>query len=118
MSKVEVEAEYVYEDRTRDPRSGDHEVAGSNTREGYTVEQPVTFVPGHHSESSMHTELYDLRKTGSSMSARDGTVSPWIYWSRSGNGLGWIASVFGVISRRLGQRKLKPVNVNPRRRRK
>ena len=36
----------------------------SNTREGYTVEQLVTFVPNITRKSSMHTVLYDLRKSG------------------------------------------------------
>ena len=62
MSKVEVEAEYV-------PKTGPETRARviellSNTREGYTVEQLVTFVPGITRASSMHTVLYDLRKSG------------------------------------------------------
>lgn len=36
----------------------------SNTREGYTVEQLVTFVPNITRKSSIHTVLYDLRKSG------------------------------------------------------
>ena len=60
--EVEVEAEYV-------PKTGPETRARviellSNTREGYTVEQLVTFVPGITRKSSMHTVLYDLRKSG------------------------------------------------------
>lgn len=36
----------------------------SNTRDGYTVEQLVTFIPNITRKSSMHTVLYDLRKSG------------------------------------------------------
>jgi len=61
-AEVEVEAEYV-------PKTGPETRARviellSNTREGYTVEQLVTFVPGITRKSSMHTVLYDLRKSG------------------------------------------------------
>jgi len=61
-TEVEVEAEYV-------PKTGPETRARviellSNTREGYTVEQLVTFVPGITQKSSMHTVLYDLRKSG------------------------------------------------------
>ena len=60
--EAEVEAEYV-------PKTGPETRARviellSNTREGYTVEQLVTFVPGITRASSMHTVLYDLRKSG------------------------------------------------------
>lgn len=60
--EIEVEAEYV-------PKTGPETRARviellSNTREGYTVEQLVTFVPGITRTSSMHTVLYDLRKSG------------------------------------------------------
>ena len=53
--EVEVEAEYV-------PKTGPETRARviellSNTREGYTVEQLVTFVPGITRASSMHTVL-------------------------------------------------------------
>ena len=62
MSTVEVEAEYV-------PKTGPETRARviellSNTREGYTVEQLVTFVPNITTKSSMWTVLHDLRKTG------------------------------------------------------
>jgi len=36
----------------------------SNTRDGYTVDQLVTFVPNITTRSSMWTVLHDLRKTG------------------------------------------------------
>tara|TARA_X000001382_G_scaffold6195_1_gene4990 strand:- start:530 stop:979 length:450 start_codon:yes stop_codon:yes gene_type:complete len=36
----------------------------SNTRNGYTVEQLVTFVPSITTKSSMWTVLHDLRKLG------------------------------------------------------
>ena len=60
--EVEVEAEYV-------PKTGPETRARviellSNTREGYTVEQLVTFVPNITTKSSMWTVLHDLRKTG------------------------------------------------------
>ena len=60
--EVEVKGEYV-------PKTGPETRARviellSNTREGYTVEQLVTFVPSITRKSSMHTVLYELRKSG------------------------------------------------------
>ena len=61
-AEVEVEAEYV-------PKTGPETRARviellSNTRDGYTVDQLVTFVPNITTRSSMWTVLHDLRKTG------------------------------------------------------
>ena len=60
--EVEVEAEYV-------PKTGPETRARviellSNTRNGYTVEQLITFIPNITTKSSMWTVLHDLRKTG------------------------------------------------------
>lgn len=60
--EVEVEAEYV-------PKTGPETRARviellSNTRDGYTVDQLVTFVPNITTRSSMWTVLHDLRKIG------------------------------------------------------
>ena len=61
-AEVEVEAEEV-------PKTGPETRARviellSNTRDGYTVDQLVTFVPNITTRSSMWTVLHDLRKTG------------------------------------------------------
>ena len=60
--EVEVKAEYT-------PKTGPKTRARviellSNTREGYTVEQLITFIPNITTKSSMWTVLHDLRKTG------------------------------------------------------
>ena len=64
VPSVEPEAEPEYEAKTGPETRARVIELLSNTRNGYTVEQLVTFVPSITTKSSMWTVLHDLRKLG------------------------------------------------------
>lgn len=64
VPSVEAEAEPEYEAKTGPETRARVIELLSNTRNGYTVEQLVTFVPSITTKSSMWTVLHDLRKLG------------------------------------------------------
>jgi hypothetical protein len=63
-AEVEAEAKPEYEAKTGPETRARVIELLSNTRNGYTVEQLVTFVPSITTKSSMWTVLHDLRKLG------------------------------------------------------